>query len=385
MANWIDPIQKAKILGQIMTSIQAKDDVVEQQGFVPLTFVQNINGKKYRVYGSNKTNDNTMYYYDKDTGKFVGYGDLNPDLRDEKTSIINNKNITNAINAGIQTMTNAVNDVSPGGAGGSGGSGGYSGAGYYEPIMAALQAQIDELKNPKVWTADELAELYGVQDQYDYNKILQMYNDATNDYYTSAIDEQNKVNKDVAISNALAENAYLNEYLKSYQNTAPTTANRAMLARNTLQTILNGQDINGELETNLNNLVRNYEQKRIDDLANNPILARDAYNSMGEWLLSQGAKMNTADVQNYINNINAYETRYTGIRNAQNTLAQGNVTAYQNNANAALYNAQAAQNDAFGKYIDLYYKPLGQKAADTAYVNIQQHEATKNQQKSSLY
>ena len=99
-------------------------------------------------------------------------------------------------------------------------------------------------------------------------------------------------------------------------------------------------------------------------------------------LLQLGAAYNTAEVQNYINALNAYDTAYTGIRNAQNNLASTTAAAYQNNANAALARNQYNNANAMSKYYQAYYGNNG-NAWQKAYRNVLDDQATTNTQKSS--
>lgn len=258
--------------------------------------------------------------------------------------------------------------------GGSGGSGGYSGGSrsndsYYQKELKKLQDKIDKLENPKVWTAQELAELYGVTDQYDYDKILDMYNKATDQYYDDAIAEQEKYNNDANYMNTTYANNLINKYLDSYAAQAPTAVGRGTLAVNALTSSLSADQTTGETATNLNNIINDYKAQRDAELAENPTNARNDYNAMGSWLLSQGANMNASDVQQYIDTLNAYATRYKGIRDAQATLANAAAQSYTSRANAAL--ANAAYNNSMNdvKYFQYWYGDNWRNAYDSYYNN----------------
>ena len=272
----------------------------------------------------------------------------------------------------------------------SGGGGGYSGGGgggsvnnsYYEKLLNEYKKKIDELEHPKVYTAAELAKLYDVEDQYNYDKILQMYNDATNKYYNDAIANQVLTNLDAERSNASYGEALLKQYLSGYQNAAPTAVGRGTIAANALSTMLGADKANEEASSNLNSIINSYKEAWQNEIANNATTARQQYNSVGEWLLNKGANLNTADVQNYINTLNAYDTAYSAIRNAQNNLASTAAAAYQNNANAALARNQYNNANAMAKYYKAYYGTEG-NAWQKAYQNVLDDQATYNMQKSS--
>lgn len=261
------------------------------------------------------------------------------------------------------TSSNTKTSTSTGGS--SGGGGGYSGGGsygsgsvnnsYYEKLIKEYRDKIDALEHPKVWTASELAEKHGVQDQYDYDKILQMYNDKTNKYYQDAVANQLSNNANAERSNSVFANSLINNYLSGYNNAAPTAVGKGTRAANALSSNIYADMTNEEASSNLQSIVNTYLEKQKDELANNPILARQQYNDMGKLLLQLGANYNTSEVQNYINELNAYDTAYAGIRNAQNNLASTAAAAYQNNASAALANNTYNNNNAMAKYYKAYY------------------------------
>lgn len=247
-----------------------------------------------------------------------------------------------------KTTTNTSTTKAPSTSGGSkssksyGSSGGSKGTDkYYDNIIKNLQNEIDALKNPKVWTADELAEHYGVTDQYNYDNILKMYNDATNQYYDDAVAEQTKINEDSNLANTTYANNLIREYINSYANQAPTAVRKGTVAANALATGINANQSLSDTATQLNNLVTNYQQAREAELAANPTNARSDYNNMGSWLLSKGAEVNKTEVQKYIDDLNAYNIRYTAARQAQSQLANARQQAYQSNLQAALANAAA--------------------------------------------
>ena len=268
---------------------------------------------------------------------------------------------TTTTNTNTKPATSGGGSSGSGGGGSSGsGGGGSSGSGgvnnsYYEKLIKEYRDKIDALEHPKIWTAEELAEKHGVQDQYDYDKILQMYNDKTNKYYQDAVANQMRNNANAERSNSVFANSLINNYLSSYNSAAPTAVGKGTRAANALSSNIYADLTNEEASSNLQSIINTYLEKQKDELANNPILARQQYNDMGKLLLQLGASYNTAEVQNYINELNAYDTAYAGIRNAQNNLASTAAAAYQNNASAALANNTYNNNNAMAKYYQAYY------------------------------
>lgn len=336
----------------------------------PDTYYRDSNGRYNQVY---KGFNNDYYYIDPKTLNWVQIKDKSTFTRPDGYKI--NKGIIDKvgdiIRKGAEFISNpsSITKASKNGAGGSGGkSGGYSANNaYYDNMMQDLKNRINALENPKVYTADELAELYGVKDLYDYNKILQMYNDASNKYYTDAIANQEQFNREAQLSNDIYINDILNNYANSYENAAQTAATRGTVAANLLQTMLGSSQTNEEYASNLNSIVNQYRENWKQELANNPILANDYYNSIGKALLNYGADRNTAEVQNFINHLNAYTTEYAGIRNAQSTLANAAANAYQSKANAALArNASDASWNMWNAY-QAYYNQYGKAAGSQEY------------------
>lgn len=333
----------------------------------------NTGGKNYDTY---KGSDGNYYYKDgnnyiKVTGNIANTIKANKNIcfTDGTSTKATTKNITPAIETSAARNSGGY----------SGGSGGGTNDRYYQQQITNLQQKIEELSKPKVWTADELAELYGVKDQYDYDKILKMYNDATDQYYTDATNEQLRTNRDAERSNASYADSLLKTYLSGYNNAAPTAVGKGTLAANALSTMLGADKANEEASSNLNSIINSYKEAWDNEHAQNKTTARKQYNTVGEWLLNKGANLNSADVQNYINTLNAYDTEYSGLRNAQNNLASTAAATYQNNANAALSKNQYNAANAMAKYYQAYYGNNWTKA----YRNMLNDEATRTAASSS--
>lgn len=347
-----------------------------------------------KSYDTYKGSDGNYYY--KDGSKYVkADASMSKTIAANKkicfgTPSSSNKSTTynQASNNTSSTPTTTTTTSSGGGGGGYSGSRG-SGSNSndnYEKLLNEYKSLIDELKNPKVWTADELAEHYGVKDLYNYDRILNMYNDATNKYYTDAIEAQRNINEDAELSNSAYANQMLKKYLNSYNNATPTAVGRGTLAANALSTLLGADIANEEASSNLNDIINSYKEKWDYEKANNATLARSKYDDIGTWLLTQGTNINTSQVQNYINALNAYDTAYSGIRNAQNNLASTAAAAYQQNANAALAQnalaASQADTDFRKRAYQMYYGNEN-NAWQKAYNQTKWDESTTNTQKSS--
>lgn len=279
--------------------------------------------------------------------------------------------------AGEKTNSNQNNNSNNTSSGSGSGSGTSSGSGSkpsyssggsssssnsYNKAINKITEYVDSLKNPKVWTAKELAELYGVEDQYNYEKILKDYNDATTKYYDDAVDKQLEYNDDANTMNTTYANKLINKYLDSYATQAPTAVGQGVLAANALANSLSTDFASGATATSLNNIINMYEEQRKAELESNKVNARTDYNAIGQYLANQGALKHAADVKQYIGNLNAATTAYAGARNAQAQYASGLAAQYQANAQAALYGAASNNANTLKTMYDYYfgnYSPNG--------------------------
>lgn len=350
-------------------------------------FYTTANGNTYSIYQEKSSG---KYYIVDKNGKQSYF--TNPASIDLINSTKTN-GVVDAFNTAVAKATSAYNSSNGGGGGGysGGGGGGYSGGSsdaHYEELLNEYKTLIDDLKKPKVWTAEELAKHFGVEDQYNMDYLTKMYQDETNKYYTDAIERQTKYNQDSELSNSAYANNLLKSYLSSYQNAAPTALGRGTRAANALTTMLGADMSNETSAANLNSIVNNYIESQKSDLENDKVQARDRYNELGKWLVERGTAVNTAEVQDYINSLKAYETAYAGIRNAQNNLASTAAAAYQQAANAALaqnqYNATKASDNILRQAYKAFY---GENNAnwEKAYYNNQSLMNSKNVSGNQLY
>lgn len=239
----------------------------------------------------------------------------------------------------------------------------------YEAHNKELQARIDELENPKVWTGEEVAKLMGAEDYYNMNYLKNMYKNMTDKYYTDAIKEQNRINYEAAADTAAYANENMRKYADSYRYAAPTSMGKGTQAANLLATLMGSQVTNETTATNLNDIINGYREMWKRDLESNDELAREYYDNVGSWLAAKNTALNTAQVKNYINNLKAYNEKYTGIRNAQSTMAQGLANAYRDNAAAAVTRNQNAAAAASGDFLRKVYQMYYGNNWETAYNN----------------
>ena len=237
-----------------------------------------------------------------------------------------------------------------------------------EETNNAFKKEIDALKPPTPKSLDELVNHYNIKDYYNMDYLLNMYNDATNKYYQDTINSQSRYNEEALNNTSLVANEALKKYYDSYKYAAPTSMGRGTKGANMLRSLLGGQQTNENTGYELNSILNDYKEAWKKELEYNPTLARNKYNTIGQWLLDQQTKLHTADIKNYINDMTAYQNNYTGIRNAQNTYAQGLADSYRDRANAALtgnnYRATTNNENTLRRVYQLLYGSDWQKAYD---------------------
>ena len=239
-----------------------------------------------------------------------------------------------------------------------------------------LQAKIEELSKPKYYTADQLAEMHGVQDLYNEQKWLNDYNTATNQYYDKAVATQQDLRNSYAINNGQYLDKTLESYMDSYANQTPTATAKGATAANALSTILNAGQTYANDDYSMLQTENLLEEQRKAELANNPNLAKQQYNNIGLMLSQLGTDYYSSAVKEYINQLDAYGSMYAGNRAAEGLANSGTAAKYNGLLNASVKNAAGAASgyNSNKDYYDLYNYGLainnGNKtAADKFVVN----------------
>lgn len=265
---------------------------------------------------------------------------------------------------------------------GSGSGSGSDNAGLYDLINdlraenKELQTKMEELSKPKYYTADELAEMHGVQDLYNEQKWLDDYNAATNQYYDEAVKTQQGLRNDYAINNGQYLDKTIESYMNSYANQAPTATAKGATAANALSTLIGAGQTYSNDDYNMLQTQNLLEEQRKAELANNPNLARQQYNSIGTMLSTLGTDYYSSAVKEYVNQLDAYGAMYAGNRAAEGLANSGTAAKYNGLLKAATNNASgvAGGYNSNKDYYDLYNYGLainnGNKtAADKFVVN----------------
>lgn len=239
-----------------------------------------------------------------------------------------------------------------------------------ESQLNDYKAELDTLKEQlKPRSAQEMAKIYGVD--YNLDNILADYNKQTNEYYNDAIAKQTEYRNDFARDNALFYDRLINEYLDSYKNTAATSTNKGIRTANALSNAINANNVNATNDYGMLQSINNLGEAKKAELANNPYLAEQQYNKLGTYLSNLSANLNTSDVKQYVDSLDAYSNLYSGSRQYQNYLAQAAQSKYSGLANAAKYNASATGDSSLAKIYENYFNLTrgNRKDAANAFVN----------------
>ena len=212
---------------------------------------------------------------------------------------------------------------------------------------------INDLKNPPVYSANEIADIYDVD--YNYDNILKDYNDATNKYYQDFLNYQDSVRSDALRNNLQYNNNIMRNYLDTYNNAAPTASNKGILAANMLRTQLGNNDTMAQLDSELLDQRKLIQEAYKAELANNPNLATQHYNNLGLWLSDIGVNLNESDVKQYVDQLDALSQMYAAGRSFESYLAQAEATKYSGLLNASVSNAQTDALDSAWYNLYNYY------------------------------
>ena len=222
--------------------------------------------------------------------------------------------------------------------------------------------RIEELENPKILSAQEVAKLLGI----DYNEanILKDYNKATNEYYDAAIDELQGIRTDYDKNNTQYLDQIMDSYLESYKHTAPTAAGKGTLAANALSTLIGAAQSNAVNDYSVIQDINLQNEARKKDLANNPNLARQQYNDLGLALSGLSTQFDKASTLSKVKQLDAYGKYYAADQSLRSQLANANAAKYSGLANAAGTAAANAANNYSNQYqkiMDVYFGATNNK------------------------
>ena len=305
------------------------------------------------IYGDKATGD-TYKYNNKDYTVFSD-GKTYYILKDDNTRLP-----VSLINKEAPNKSGSTTETKPSSTGGTSGTGGTGGSGLGPGVEATIKAmwqQIQDLKKPNVMSAQELAEIYG----WDYNRdnILKNLNEKTEQYYDDLIAEQNINRNQYVQDNAVYNRSILNAYADAYANAARTRSGNATRAANILGSMITMDQANAENDYGMMQSVNNLVEAQKAELANNPYLAEEAYNTLGTYASQLSANLNASQVQQYADKLASLSDMYAADRAYQATQAQAAATKYSGLANAAINNAQATGSSVYDNFFKYFLGQTG--------------------------
>lgn len=205
--------------------------------------------------------------------------------------------------------------------------------------------------NIKIWSAKELADHYDVD--YNEQNILKDYNDKTNKFYDEAIATQEALREQTIRNDSQYMRQLTEAYLDSYRNAAPTATGKGTLAANTLSNLINASDTMSYNDYGMQQSINALSEERKAELENNPLLAKDYYNSIGRYLSTLSSNLNAADVKAYVADLDKYSTEYMADRQTAAAYANAAATKYSGLAQAASTRASNVYSS-YDPYASLY-------------------------------
>ena len=237
----------------------------------------------------------------------------------------------------------------------------------YQQEINNYKNQLEELLNPKILSALEVANILGV----DYNEanILKDYNKATNDYYDLAVKELQDIRSDYDKNNTQYLNQIMNSYLDSTKHAAPTATGKGALAANALSTLLSASQSSALGDYDILQDINATNEARKKDIANNANLARQQFNDLGLALSNLSTTFDQAATKAKVNALDAYAQHYAADSSYRSQLANAQASKYSGLANAASTNASAAANKYANSWNNLYNYYLAASGSDTSAAN----------------
>lgn len=201
------------------------------------------------------------------------------------------------------------------------------------------------VSQPRIYTAKELAEMYGIN--YDYDYILGLLNNASDAKYNESQNEVKKMQLNNARQGAGTFATYLNALRQSKSNAVATGINKGTQAAQELSATLGSQQLLSANQTKLDQEVLKLIDLASTQRANNQVLAFDNYNKLGQYLGTLSTNLNANDVQKYVAELSAAAAAsassgggsYTAPSNASflDSLAQNYINGVYKNSDQRQY------------------------------------------------
>lgn len=228
-------------------------------------------------------------------------------------------------------------------------------------IIAEWQA----LNKPKVYSADEIADIlkadYGVEDIHtliNADALTKQFNDESNAYYDAMIAAENNYRNQYLRNTGGEYERLINDYIQSTRNNAKTRYNNSRNAMNTLQSQLYGNRTLGLQDTEFNQAVNQLDEARRAEIANNPNLAKQFATNERTKLAQIGLNYTEGELAAYSADRQAMANRYLADRGYTNDYIDAFNTAYKAAAQSAATRASGYTNTNLFQQIYDYYNSV---------------------------
>lgn len=223
---------------------------------------------------------------------------------------------------------------------GGGGGGGTSAAPAID-TEALFKPYLDKIKDlndrvaelTRVRSNKEIADFHDID--YDKQHILDEYNERTNKYYDEALRYWNQFGNESANYDLDNARRMRGATWDQYANVAPTATQRGALAAEELANYMSNNLALNEADYAIGQTMNNLRSSWAAELEQNPLAAEQQYNELGNALMNVGLNYNTADVKQYIDQIDAYSKMYAATRATDAMNASGAAAKYSGLAQAA--------------------------------------------------
>jgi hypothetical protein len=200
----------------------------------------------------------------------------------------NNSNNSNSSNSSNSSTTNYL----------SSSLGGLTDVGVDRSEIDAIKAN-----QPKLMSAAELAELYGLK--YDYDYILGVLNEGTEAYLNEMTEKAKRIQQDTLRNQVGLYYQYLEALREQRANAVNSGINRGTMAAQELsQYLMSQQQITNALSESNANIYDLYNQA-ITEKAKNKYTALQDYNQLGTSLMNGSVQLNANDIQRYAADLGA--------------------------------------------------------------------------------
>lgn len=199
---------------------------------------------------------------------------------------------------------------------------------------------------PRLMSASELADLYGLK--YDYDYILGVYNEASDAKYRENIEKAKQIQEDTLRNQVSLYYQYLDEMRAQRANAVNTGINRGAFAAQEVANYLAQQQQITDALSKSNQSIYDLYNEAATQRAQNKIDALNNYHSLGGNIMTAGGNIYNADIQRYAADLAAQSAvnaaRITADAQVKSNVLPYQIPGYQDYINAYLNNMNSQTN-----------------------------------------